>query len=74
VTRARAAEDAAVRAPAPVADVYVPYVVRRGETLTGLARRFRTSPEVLRQLNQLTTDDIRAGQRLRVPKPPADTL
>jgi len=52
----------------------VPYIVRRGETLTGLARRFRTSPDVLRQLNQLTTDDIKAGQRLRVPKVDVDTL
>lgn len=61
----------------PQADVYVPYVVKRGETLTGLARRFRTSADVLRQLNQLRSDDIRSGQRLRVPAlpdsvPPAD--
>jgi hypothetical protein len=59
------------RAPLPQADVYVPYVVRRGETLTGLARRFRTSPDVLRQLNQLKSDEIKFGQRLRVPELPA---
>ncbi|MEP6763114.1 MAG: LysM peptidoglycan-binding domain-containing protein [Gemmatimonadaceae bacterium] len=65
------------RAPAPVAEVYVPYVVKRGETLTGLARRFHTSPDVLRQLNQLQTDKIKSGQRLRVPQStpePADSL
>ena len=56
------------RAPPPQAEVYVPYVVRRGETLTQLARRFHTSPDVLRQLNQLQTDRIKAGQRLRVPQ------
>lgn len=67
--------DEVMRAPAPAAAVYVPYVVQRGETLTGLARRFRTSPDVLRQLNQLTTDDIKVGQRLRVPQVlPDDTL
>ncbi len=67
--------DEVMRAPAPVAAVYVPYVVQRGETLTGLARRFRTSPDVLRQLNQLTTDDIKVGQRLRVPQVlPDDSL
>jgi LysM repeat protein len=60
--------DATLRAPAPVAAEYVFHIVRRGETLTGLARRFRTSPDVLRQLNQLTQDGIRVGQRLRVPK------
>ena len=51
----------------PAAAVYVPYIVRRGETLTQLARRFETTPDVLRQLNQLQSDAIRAGQRLRVP-------
>ena len=58
------------RSSAPQATEYVPYVVQRGETLTGLARRFGTSPAVLRQLNQLRSDDIRAGQRLRVPRTP----
>ena len=56
------------RSAAPRAAEYVPYVVQRGETLIGLARRFGTSPDVLRQLNQLRSDDIRAGQRLRVPR------
>lgn len=53
--------------PAPAAE-YTPYVVQRGETLIGLARRFGTSADVLRQLNQLTSDDIRSGQRIRVPR------
>ena len=59
--------DPGERSPPPPPEVYVPYVVRRGETLTGLARRFNTTPDVLRQLNQLTDDNIRIGQRLRVP-------
>lgn len=59
------------RAPTPEAEVYVPYIVKRGETLTQLARRFHTSPDVLRQLNQLPTDKIKSGQRLRVPQIPA---
>ncbi len=42
--------------------------------LTGLARRFRTSPDVLQQLNQLTTDTINVGQRLRVPKVDVGTV
>lgn len=60
--------DATQRAPLPPAEEYTTYTVRRGENLTTLAHRFGTSPDVLRQLNQLTTDEIRAGQRLRVPK------
>ena len=70
------------RAPAPEAEVYVPYVVKRGETLTGLARRLHTTADVLRQLNQLRDDNIKAGQRIRVPRgaaadsltPPRDSV
>jgi LysM repeat protein len=66
-------EGTARSAPRPM-DEYVSHIVRRGETLTGLARRYRTSPDVLRQLNRLGQDDITVGQRLRVPKPaPGDT-
>lgn len=68
VTRRDADFAATNRAPLPVAAEYVTHIVQRGETLTGLARRFGTSPDVLRQLNQLTNDDIRSGQRLRVPR------
>jgi LysM repeat protein len=70
VTREMEALSDMDRPAAPRAAEYVPYVVQRGETLTGLARRFRTSPDVLRQLNQLRSDEIRVGQRLRVPREP----
>lgn len=70
VTHALEELQASNRSSAPRAAVYVTHVVQRGETLTGLARRFRTSPDVLRQLNQLQSDDIRSGQRLRVPAVP----
>ncbi|MFN7457083.1 MAG: LysM peptidoglycan-binding domain-containing protein, partial [Gemmatimonas sp.] len=73
-TREQQESDGTARsAPRPM-DEYVSHIVRRGETLTGLARRYRTSPDVLRQLNRLGQDDITVGQRLRVPKPaPGDT-
>jgi len=50
--------------------------VRRGETLTALARRYRTTTDILQQLNQLPSGEIQAGQRLRVPRvdPPPATL
>lgn len=54
-------------APTPAAR-YVTHVVKRGETLTGLAVRYDTSIDVLRQLNHLQSDGIRSGQRLRVPE------
>jgi LysM repeat protein len=68
VTRQREAVDAAPRSAPRLVEEYVTHIVRRGETLTGLGRRYRTSPEVLRQLNRLTTDEIQVGQRLRVPR------
>lgn len=63
------------RASAPEGEVYVQHIVKRGETLTGLARQLRTTPDVIRQLNQLRDDNIKSGQRLRVPQAPvSDTI
>ena len=56
-------------APPPPPQLYVTHVVRYGEALSSIARRYGTSSDVLRQLNSLRTDAIRAGQRLRVPAP-----
>jgi LysM repeat protein len=45
-----------------------PYVVRAGETLTGIARRHGTTVEALVRLNHLPWSDfIRIGQRILVP-------
>jgi membrane-bound lytic murein transglycosylase D len=42
--------------------------VRRGETLTGIARRYRVSVQALRRANALSRDyALRAGMRLRIP-------
>ena len=60
-------------APSPAAK-YVSHIVQRGETLSGLAVRFGTSIDVLRQLNHLESDAIRSGQRLRVPEAPEPQL
>jgi N-acetylmuramoyl-L-alanine amidase len=45
----------------------VEYVVQRGDTLSVIAQRHGVSLQQLRQLNQLSSDSIRIGQRLRVP-------
>ncbi len=55
-------------APQRPAPVYVSHTVRSGESVTSIARRYRTTPDVIRQLNRLPTDRIRIGQRLRVPQ------
>jgi membrane-bound lytic murein transglycosylase D len=42
--------------------------VRRGETLTGIAHRYRVTVRALTRVNGIASrDDIRAGMRLRIP-------
>ena len=42
--------------------------VKRGETLSGIARRYRVSMTALSRANALASrDDLRAGMRLRIP-------
>jgi len=57
-------------APPPPPPVYITHVVHGGESVTSIARTYRTTPDVIRQLNRLSTDRIRIGQHLRVPQAP----
>ena len=59
-----------VRAQEQVPVVPETYVVKQGDTLYSLARRFGTSVTRLRQLNDLPDNTIHVGQELRV-RPPA---
>ena len=43
------------------------YVVQSGDNLTKIARRFGTTVQALREANQLRTDRIRVGDKLRIP-------
>lgn len=43
------------------------HIVRRGDTLFGLAKRYNTSVTELRKLNNLKGDHLAQGKRLRVP-------
>jgi len=42
------------------------YIVRRGDALFSIARKFDTTPEQLQQWNQLEGDRVKIGQRLLV--------
>jgi membrane-bound lytic murein transglycosylase D len=44
------------------------YRVRRGDTLSGIARRHKTSVRNLRQLNNMKGSTLRVGQGLKVPR------
>jgi LysM repeat protein len=60
--------DALRRAPDPPRPRYAVHRIRRGETLTAIARRYGTSVSALRAANRLGRRSIiRAGQRLRIP-------
>jgi membrane-bound lytic murein transglycosylase D len=52
----------------PPAASYVIHRVRRGETVSGIARRYRTSVSAIARLNRLRRNYmIKPGQRLKVP-------
>jgi LysM repeat protein len=45
-------------------------VVRRGDTLSSIARRFNTTVAVLRRMNpEIRGDYLRVGQKVKVPPP-----
>lgn len=52
----------------PPEATYIVHYVRRGETLSGIAKRYRTSVSAIARLNRLRRVHlIRPGQRLKVP-------
>jgi hypothetical protein len=58
-TRIRASIRALIDAP-----IY--YVVKRGDAISSIASRFDTTPEYIKQWNNLTSDKVRIGDRLIV--------
>ena len=44
------------------------YTVLRGDTLYGIAKKFNTSVQSIKELNNLTTSDIYIGQKLNIKK------
>ena len=63
VRAAIAATQGSTRAPARNAGTYV---VRRGDTLSGIAQRHGTTASALKQLNHLPSDRVFVGQKLRL--------
>ena len=56
--------------PDPAIEIYgssaVRHIVKRGETLSGIARRYNTNVATIKRLNRLRKDSIFAGQSLRI--------
>ena len=57
----------AASAGAEVAATTAEHVVEGGDTLWGIARRYGTSVDAIRQANELGERPIRPGERLTVP-------
>ena len=45
----------------------VSHVIARGDTLSGIAQRYNVSAAAIRRANNLSTDNIRVGQKLSIP-------
>ena len=43
------------------------YVIKRGDSLSTIAQRYKTSVKALREANNLKTDLILAGEKLKLP-------
>jgi N-acetylmuramoyl-L-alanine amidase len=52
----------------PVSPEVVRHVIARGETLSGIAERYRVSSASIRRTNSLRTDVLRVGQVLTIPR------
>lgn len=62
----------ATPAVAPTAEVGpTSYTVKSGDNLIKIASRFGTTPKAIKALNGLATDQIKVGQKLKIPVKPA---
>ena len=62
-----AAPAPAAAKPAPAAAPGGEYVVKNGDALERIARRFKTTSKAIREANGLKSDTIRVGQKLKIP-------
>jgi membrane-bound lytic murein transglycosylase D len=52
--------------PSPSSNVRI-HTIRKGDTLSGIAKQYGTTVASLRALNNLKSDKLRIGAKLRVP-------
>ena len=57
-----------LKIPTSAGGPYFEYVVRSGDTLWLLSRRFGTTVDRIKSLNGLTGDNLSIGQILRIPQ------
>jgi hypothetical protein len=65
--RVEAIRERRIRAAiARLIDEPIYYTVKRGDAISSIATRFDTTPDILKKLNNLTTDRVKIGQQLLV--------
>ncbi|HHB90713.1 MAG TPA: LysM peptidoglycan-binding domain-containing protein [Anaerolineae bacterium] len=58
--------------PAPTASQYTIYVVKKGDTLYRIAKRYKTTVKALQRINGIADPSkLAIGQELKVPRPPS---
>lgn len=65
---ARAPIQTAAAPAAPASGGHAIYAVRRGDTLSSIARRYGVEVSALKMTNRLSSNSLKVGQRLRIPK------
>ena len=58
----------AAKTSAPSSSGHIIYAVKRGDSLASIAKHYGVSTASLKTTNRLSSNTIRAGQRLRIPK------
>lgn len=48
-------------------EIYINYIVKRGDTLYSIAKKYNTTVNSIKNLNSLVSDNIGVGQTLRIP-------
>jgi membrane-bound lytic murein transglycosylase D len=59
--------------PAAAEPATIKYTVKKGETLTQIAKRYNTTPTEIKKMNNLSGTQLRSGQVLKIKNPAADT-
>jgi membrane-bound lytic murein transglycosylase D len=51
----------------------IKYTVKKGETLTQIAKRYNTTPTDIKKLNNISGTQLKSGQILKIKNPQAET-
>ena len=62
------AEKQAAEKDAPKEPEFVTYTVKKGDTLSGLAKRYGVTIDEIKANNKIKGNNIMLGQKLRIPK------